>query len=93
MTVSYEEARKRVAVIADAFDADATFGSDLLKALDYGKAADCLRSILAGPPEPSEEEVVFEIMTDPAYLAEVRDEQQTWLAEHIVQIIQKARRA
>jgi len=92
MTVSYEEARKRVAVIADAFDADATFGSDLLKALDYGKAADCLRSILAGPPEPSEE-VVFEIMTDPAYLAEVRDEQQTWLAEHIVQIIQKARRA
>lgn len=53
MTVSYEEARKRVAVIADAFEADATFGSDLLKALDYGKAADSLRSILAGPPEPN----------------------------------------
>lgn len=49
--------------------------------------------VIAGPPEPSEEGLVFEIMTDPAYLAEVRDEQQTWLAEHIVQIIQKARRA
>lgn len=84
----YPEARKRLESCADYPNARRPDGALVSTVL-----CDDLRAVLAGPPEPSEEGLVFEIMTDPAYLAEVRDEQQTWLAEHIVQIIQKARRA
>lgn len=86
MTKTYAEARSEVEAALERDERLQLLGCVVVP-------PDTLRSILAGPPEPSEEEVAMVIVTDPAYLAEVRDEQQTWLAEHIVQIIQKARRA
>ena len=49
--------------------------------------ANTLRALLAGPPEPSVDEVARVISSNPAYLAEVRDEQQTWLAGHIAEAL------
>lgn len=49
--------------------------------------ANTLRALLAGPPEPSVEEVSRVISSNPAYLAEVRDEQQTWLADHLAEAL------
>ncbi len=63
-------------------DGAASFGEVMGRRLVEVRTDD-LRALLSDQPLPPRAEIAAAIACDPAYLAEVRDEQQTWLALHL----------
>ena len=86
----YEAARKRVERFRNGRLAWLIYNvsPDTSEAMDHLRAD---LNLIAGPPEPSVEEVARVISSNPAYLAEVRDEQQTWLADHLAQALYRSK--